>query len=116
MLTAWADESGSRPDLDPGAYLLSAALCDAVDVAEIREVMESLRLGEAKVHWHASSDKRRGELIDAVSRLPMTSLVVVHVDPDAAGIGVVCGAVVQARIGHTAYLDTLGSAVELHLI
>jgi len=24
VLTAWADESGSRPDLDPGAYLLAA--------------------------------------------------------------------------------------------
>lgn len=36
MLTAWADESGSRPDMDPGAYLMSAALCDEDDVATLR--------------------------------------------------------------------------------
>lgn len=42
MLTAWADESGSRPDLDPGAYLLAATLCDDEDVAEMRKVLEGL--------------------------------------------------------------------------
>ena len=47
MLTAWADESGSRPDLDPGAYLLAATLCDDDDVAELRGTLDSLRIGEA---------------------------------------------------------------------
>ncbi|ASW98442.1 MULTISPECIES: hypothetical protein [Mycobacterium] len=183
MLTAWADESGSRPDLDPGAYLLTAALCDDADVDEIRKTLQSLRIGEAKLHWHGSSDQRRAELVAAVAQLPVTGFVVVHVDKDAddrrhrrkcmefllphlahmpcstitfesrgrlddsdlatmqllrsrrviestlriehaIGRGepalwaadIVCGAVVQARIGNHAYLDVLGAAVELHTI
>lgn len=44
MLTACADESGSRPDFDPGAYLLTAALCDDEDVAEMRKTLDGRRL------------------------------------------------------------------------
>jgi hypothetical protein len=183
VLTAWADESGSRPDLDPGAYLLAATLCDDDDVAELRGTLESLRIGEAKLHWHGSSPERRAELVATVAQLPVTGFVVVHMDKDADdrrhrrkcmefllphlalmpcstitfesrgqldasdvdmvqklrsrraiestvriehSIGrnepalwaadIVCGAVVQARIGNSAYLDVLGSAVELHAI
>ncbi|MBE5458317.1 hypothetical protein E3G52_005225 [Mycobacteroides abscessus] len=183
MLTAWADESGSRPDLDPGAYLLAATLCDDDDVAEMRKTLDALRIGEAKLHWHGSSAERRVELVAAVAGLPVTGFVVVHVDKDADdrrhrrkcmefllphlalmpcstitfesrgqldasdldmlqklrsrkvvestvriehSIGrhepalwaadIVCGAVVQARIGNRTYLDMLGSAVELHTI
>lgn len=83
MLTAWADESGSRPDLDPGAYLMSAALCEEDDVADLRKRMEGLRLAEPKVHWHGSSEERRHDLVAAVAALPLTGFVVVHVDPDA---------------------------------
>ncbi|WP_307857465.1 hypothetical protein [Mycobacterium sp. SM1] len=83
MLTAWADESGSRPDLDPGAYLLAATLCDDEDVAELRKTLEDLRIGEAKLHWHGSSPERRSELVAAVARLPVTGFVVVHVAKDA---------------------------------
>lgn len=183
MLTAWADESGSRPDLDPGAYLIAATLCEEEAVPEIRVVMEDLRIGELKLHWHGSSDERRGLLVEAVSSLPVTGFVVVHVDKDADdrrhrrkcmeyllphlaympcsmitfesrgqldasdlatmqllrsrrviestlridhAVGltepalwaadIVCGAVVQARIGNPKYLDTLGAAVEIHSI
>ena len=83
MLTAWADESGSRPDLDPGAYLLTAALCDESDVPELRKSMEDLRINEPKVHWHGSSPDRRDELINAVAELPVTGFVVVHVEAGA---------------------------------
>lgn len=83
VLTAWADESGSRPDLDPGAYLLAAVLCEDDDVAEIRKTMEGLRSSEPKLHWHGSSQERRGELVETVARLPVTGFVVVHVDRDA---------------------------------
>ncbi len=83
VLTAWADESGSRPDLDPGAYLLAAVLCEDDDIDGMRKTMEGLRIGEPKLHWHGSSDERRGELIQAVSDLPVTGFVVVHVDRDA---------------------------------
>ena len=78
MLTAWADESGSRPDLDPGAYLLAAVLCDDDDVADMRRAMEELRIGVPKIHWHGSSNDRRRELVKAVSDLPVTGFVVVH--------------------------------------
>jgi hypothetical protein len=83
VLTAWADESGSRPDLDPGAYLLAAVLCDDDHVAEMRRAMDELRIGEPKIHWHGSSHDRRRELIKAVSDLPVTGFVVVHVDGHA---------------------------------
>lgn len=80
MLTAWADESGSRPDLDPGAYLLAAVLCEDDDIAGIRKTMDGLRIGEPKLHWHGSSHERRGHLVEAVAQLPVTGFVVVHTD------------------------------------
>jgi hypothetical protein len=183
VLTAWVDESGSRPDLDPCAYLLAAVLCDDDEVAELRKTMEVLRIGESKVHWHDSSGYRRSQLIEAVSCLPVTGFVVVHVDGDADdrrhrrkcmefllphlaqmpcstitfesrgqldasdlatmqmlrsrrviestvriehAVGrvepalwaadIVCGAVVQARIGNRGYLEVLGGTVEFHTI
>ena len=58
VLTAWADESGSRPDLDPGAYLLAACLCEEDNVSEVRKTLAGLRIGEPKLHWHGSSDER----------------------------------------------------------
>ena len=183
VLTAWADESGSRPDLDPGAYLLAAVLCEDDAVADMRKTMEGLRIGEPKLHWHGSSAARRRDLIEAVSDLPVTGFVVVHVDQqaddrrhrrkclefllphlahmpcstitfesrgrlDASDLAtlqmlrsrrvvestlriehavgraepalwaadIVCGAVVQSRIGNANYLDVLGGAVELHTI
>ena len=83
MLTAWADESGSNPNLDPGAYMLGAVLCDEDDVPELRKTMDGLRIGESKVHWQASSAERRSQLIEAVSRLPVAAFVVVHHDGDS---------------------------------
>lgn len=182
-MTAWADESGSRPDLDAGAYLLAAILCEDDDVAELRRAMECLRIGEAKLHWHGSSEARRAEFVAAVSRLPVTGFAVVHVDtgandrrhrrkcmefllPHLANIpcsritfesrgqldasdlatlqllrsrrvieptlriehavgrvepalwaaDILCGAVVQARIGNCSHLRVLGSAMEIHSI
>lgn len=183
MLTAWADESGSRPDLDPGAYLVAATLCDEADVPELRKAMESLRIDEPKVHWHGSSAERRMELVTAVSGLPVTGFVVVRVEAGAGdrrqrrkcmefllphlaempcseitfesrgkqdesdlatmqllrsrravsstlrighAVGrqepalwaadVVCGAVVQDRIGNPEFLAVLGSAVEVRVV
>ncbi|GAA4825538.1 hypothetical protein [Tomitella cavernea] len=182
MLTAWADESGSQPDRDPGTYLIAAALCEADDVPALRAAMSELRLpGEKKVHWHGSSDARRQDLIDAVAALPVAGFVVVRSESGAAdrrhrrkcleyllpnladmpcsritfesrgqldrsdtdllqkfraqrvvsaglridhAIGraepalavadIVCGAVVQSRVGNADYLAALGNAVELH--
>lgn len=183
MLNAWADESGSRPELDPGAYLLGAVLCDDADIDLMRTAMADLRIGEPKLHWHGSSDQRRAEFVKTVSLLPVTGFVVVHVDKAASdrrhrrkcmefllphlahmpcstitfesrgqldasdlvtlqmlrsrrviqstlriehAVGriepalwaadILCGAVVQARIGNTVYLDALSAVVELHEI
>ncbi|GAA1070841.1 hypothetical protein [Tsukamurella spumae] len=183
MLTAWGDESGSRPDLDPGTYLLAAALLDENDVSAARDAMESLRIEEPKVHWHGSSETRRIELVEAVIGLPVAAIVVVHHDTDATdrrhrrkclehllphladvpcskitfesrssldasdlatmqllrnrraisntlriahAVGrlepvlwisdIICGAVVQSRIGQSRYLDLLGGSVDLHEI
>lgn len=183
MLTAWGDESGSRPDLDPGAYLLAATLIEEDDVAEVRSAMDSLRIDEPKVHWHGSSEARRRELAIAAAALPVATLVAVHVEhgatdrrhrrkcmefllphlaevpcssitfesrssldasdiatvqllrsrhaitaglrighaigrnePVLAVADIVCGAVVQHRIGSPEYLDLLGQSVEVHVI
>ncbi|WP_276022015.1 hypothetical protein [Mycobacterium barrassiae] len=183
-MTAWGDESGSIPKLDPGAYMLGATLCDEDDVPELRKMMEALRMiGEKKLHWHGSSDERRHELVQTVAQLPVAGFVVVHVEQDASdkrhrrkclefllphlaempcstitfesrhtldasdlhtlqllrsgraitptlridhAVGrvepalwasdIVCGAVVQSRVGNPAYLDILGSTVEIHTI
>jgi hypothetical protein len=37
-------------------------------------------------------------------------------EPALWAADIVCGAVVQARIGNSAYLDVLGGAVEIHTI
>lgn len=84
MLTAWADESGSRPDLDPGTYLMSAALCDEDDVDALRETMRTLRRPtETKVHWHGRRDDHRFELVDSIAGLPFLALTVVHSEAGA---------------------------------
>lgn len=182
MLTAWADESGSQPERDPGAYLITAALCEDDDVPVLRAAMSELQLpSEKKVHWHASSDSRRHDLIDAVAALPIAGFVVIHresgatdrrhrrkcleyllpnladmpcsritfesrgqldrsdtdllqkfraqkvvsadlridhaigrAEPALAVADIVCGAVVQSRVGNTDYLTALGNTVELH--
>lgn len=82
-MTAWGDESGSRPDRDGGAYLMGAALCDDTDVSAVRATMAALRATEPKVHWHGSSELRRRDLIDAVAALPIMGLAVVHVEVGA---------------------------------
>lgn len=84
MLNGWGDESGSRPDIDPGTYIMATALCDDADVAEIRAAMEAeILAGETKVHWHGSSDSRRLDLCHRVAALPLTGIAVVHHQLDA---------------------------------
>lgn len=184
MLTAWADESGSNPRLDPNTYMLAAALCEEDDVPDLRKTMEGLRTTEAKIHWHGSNDDRRRELVEAVAALPVAGFVVVRsilddrprrhrrkcmeellphlanfpcstitfesrgpgddrsdldtlqklrsrkavdptlmighavgrAEPVLAIADIVCGAVVQARIGRPEYLERLGSAIDLRTI
>ncbi|WP_063060773.1 hypothetical protein [Nocardia sienata] len=184
MLTAWGDESGSQPHADPDTYIVAAALIEEGDVQLVRKAMSDLLLpGEKKVHWHGSSEVRRGELIQAVAELPICGIsVVYHAEGtkdrrgrrkclecilphlallDCSGItlesrgtqdasdrdilhkfrarkviddslrihheigraepvlsvpDIICGAVVQQRVGNPTYLDVLCSVVEIHEI
>lgn len=84
MMTGWGDESGSRPDKDPGTYIMATAMCDDTDLAEIRAAMsEEILTGESKVHWHGSSDNRRLALCHRVATLPLAGIAVVHNQLDA---------------------------------
>jgi hypothetical protein len=84
-LLAYVDESMSDTKRDPGTYLLAAGICDPADRDQIREQMQDLRLkGQNKLHWHDEDDKRRRQIIERVSHLPLMHLVVVRDDmPDA---------------------------------
>ncbi|GAA4685057.1 hypothetical protein [Gordonia humi] len=83
MFTAWIDESQSNARLDPGTYMLSAAIIEdsAVDVA--RAAMRTLLLpGQRKVHWR---DEGRHELIvTTIAGLDVEHLVAVRCAPEAA--------------------------------
>jgi len=66
---AWADESGSNQELDPGAYLLCAIILPPTDIDSARQVMSTLLLpGQRKVHWWRESDKRRDEIAQQFPR------------------------------------------------
>ncbi|MCA0155737.1 hypothetical protein LB823_05970 [Tsukamurella sp. M9C] len=78
MLTAWGDESGSRPDLDPGAYLLAAALIEEADLPVVRSTMLEQQGNEDKVHWYSRDAARRSELVEVVASLPVAAFCVVH--------------------------------------
>lgn len=181
MLTAWGDESGSQPHIDPGTYIVAVALIEDSDVDTVRMTMSGLLLpAERKVHWHGSSESRRGELVKTVADLPICGITVVHnaegsnerrgrrkcmecVLPHVASLGcrsitlesrgtedasdrdilqkfrsrkviddrlrlehrighiepvlavpdIICGAVVQHRVGNRAYLDALSRMVDI---
>jgi hypothetical protein len=82
MRRAFVDESGSRQRLDPGAYLLCAAMAGNEDVDGIRSRVAALKLpGQVKLHWRDESPSRQRRIIDAVAALPVDLLVVVHVSP-----------------------------------
>ena len=84
MITGWGDESGSRPDKDPGTYIMATALCEDDDLEQIRSTMlDRILPGETKVHWHGSDDDRRLDLCRTVADLPLTGIAVVHHQLDA---------------------------------
>lgn len=184
MLTAWGDESGSQPHVDPDTYIMAAALIEDQDVALARKTVSDLLLpGQKKVHWHGSSETRRGELVQAVAELPIFGITVVYhaegakdrrgrrkclecilphlahlecstitlesrgaqdasdldilhkfrarrviddslrihheigrAEPVLAVADIICGAVVQHRVGNPVYLDVFRSMIEIHEI
>ena len=81
-IVAWVDESGSNSIEDPGTYILSAAVCFADEVEEIRASTGALlKKGQRKLHWVDESIARRGEIIEAISVFPLENIVVVRSRP-----------------------------------
>lgn len=79
MFEAWGDESGSDHVLDPGTYLMAAALVDPAHGDVIREQMRTLsRPGYRKIHWREEDDKRQLALVGLISDLPLEAIVVVR--------------------------------------
>jgi hypothetical protein len=59
--------------------VLAAAVCDGPAVSAAREAVAALRLkGQRKVHWRDEGDKRRQEIAEAISAVPLRHLVVVR--------------------------------------
>lgn len=83
VMRAFVDESGSRQHLDPGAYLLCAAMVQDADAAHVRSRIAALKLpGQVKLHWRDESLSRQHRIIESVAALPVDLLVVVHVSVD----------------------------------
>ncbi|MEU8244798.1 hypothetical protein [Nonomuraea sp. NPDC048916] len=79
MFTAWGDESGSSHRLDPGTYMMAAAMGEPDKIEGIRDAMGGLLLrGQRKVHWRDEAPNRRVMLIDAIADLPVEGFVVVR--------------------------------------
>jgi hypothetical protein len=82
MITAWGDESQSNGTLDPGTYILAAALTFDDDIETIREGMTRLLLpGNRKVHWRDDSAARHRRVADTIAKLPVEGFVVVRHAP-----------------------------------
>lgn len=79
-LCAFVDESESRQDLDPGTYILSAALCDAGTVLQLRDRMEAMRPARGgKLHWKSvPAGQKRTTLVKEVAALGVEHLVVIR--------------------------------------
>ena len=72
MIAAWGDESGSVHRIDPGTYILGAALSFEENVEAARQVMESIRLpSEKKVHWRSDTSKRHDQVVEAITSVPI---------------------------------------------
>lgn len=79
MWLSYVDESQSDRVLDPDTYLLAAALCHPDDLDAIRTTMRGMLLpGQRKLHWRAESNKRRRQIVEAISAAPVEHLVVVR--------------------------------------
>lgn len=82
---AWGDESGSHAVLDPGVYLMAAAIGERASVEALRTAMLGLKLRSSgsKLHWVDESSRRRGEIAEVIAGLPVDGFVVVRRGPDS---------------------------------
>jgi hypothetical protein len=80
VFLAWGDESGSVPSLDPGAFLLAAAVCAVGDLDGLRERMTRMRRpSEKKIHWRDDSRVRHDEVTREIAAAGVEAIVVVRV-------------------------------------
>lgn len=82
---AWVDESGSNSQLDPGSYIMSAALVEPLHEHAARETMRHLLLpGQLKLHWRDENPRRQHAIAAMIGTLPIEHLIVVFTHHDAA--------------------------------
>jgi len=85
---AWIDESGSNSSLDPGTYIMAAAITFGTQVDPLRDLMRALRLpGQGKVHWRDEQASRHARITAAIAAADVEHLVVVtspHKDSECA--------------------------------
>lgn len=84
---AFVDESEPLQDVEPGTYMLAAAILRRSDAASIRSAAARLRRpGQAKAHWH---DERtlagRNRLSEAGASAAVDHLVIIRVGDPSAG-------------------------------
>lgn len=77
-LTAWVDESGSNSALDPGAYIMAAAITTANQVDDVCAAIAGLRLsGQVKLHWRDERARRQRAIAKTIATLDVEHMVVV---------------------------------------
>lgn len=79
---AWLDESGSNQSVDPGTYILSAAIGEPLHVDEMRNTMRGLLVGRRhkKLHWRAEAPGRQERIVKTIATLQVEHLIVVRSD------------------------------------
>ncbi|MFT4189548.1 MAG: hypothetical protein QM621_13350 [Aeromicrobium sp.] len=78
-LFAFVDESQSDRVVDPGTYILAAAVCDEETSEEVQRVMRGLLLrGQRKLHWRDESEQRRHVVMRSCAKLAARHVIVVR--------------------------------------
>lgn len=82
VYVAWLDESGSNQAIDPGTYILSAAISEALHAEAMRDTMRGLlvRRSHKKLHWRDEDSKRQEQIVKTIAALQVEHLVVVRSD------------------------------------
>ncbi|WP_420366244.1 hypothetical protein AAEP80_05290 [Curtobacterium sp. L3-7] len=77
-LHAWGDESIRSHGLDGPAYLLGASIVDSADADAVRDRLRSLRGADGrKLHWYELDRRHRARVVDVVTTLAASHVVVI---------------------------------------
>lgn len=84
---AWLDESGSNQAMDPGTYILSAAICEETHAEAVREAMRGLLVSKRhrKLHWRDEDRGRQATIAKTIAELRVEHLVVVRSEATTTG-------------------------------